>query len=84
MPQGKVKWFDTEKGYGFMIPSDEFQEDMFVHVRDVIKSGLETLKSGQLIDYQVYVNERGKQKGKRSAKDIKFLSSEPNVEEEIP
>jgi len=80
MPQGKVKWFNEGKGYGFIIPSDEKEGDVFVHLRDVIKSGLGPLESGQLVDYQVCVTERGK----RSAKDIKFLSSEPNVEEEIP
>jgi cold shock CspA family protein len=31
MPQGKVKWFDAEKGYGFIIPSDEKEGNVFVH-----------------------------------------------------
>ena len=84
MPQGKVRWFYVEKGYGFISPSDEKEgSDVFVHVRDVIKSGLETLKSGQLVEYQVCVRSNTKHKGKILAKDIKILNPEPNVAEEI-
>ena len=84
MPQGKVRWFYVEKGYGFISPSDEKEgADVFVHLRDVIKSGLETLEKGQPVEYQVYVMGRGKHKGKISAKDIKLLNSEPHVAEEI-
>ena len=35
MPQGKVKWFDMKKGYGFIRPSDESQADVFIHLLDV-------------------------------------------------
>lgn len=79
MQQAKVKWFDAGKGYGFIIPSDEKEGDLFVHLKDVQKSGLETLKSGQPVEYHVYTIRGGKHKGKLSAKDIKTLNPEPNI-----
>ena len=44
MPQGKIKWFDMKKGYGFIRPSDEEQENVFVHVLDVQKSRVQSLE----------------------------------------
>ena len=54
MPQGKVKWFDTKKGYGFIRPSDESQADVLIHMLDVQKSGLQSLEQGQEVEYQTY------------------------------
>ena len=71
MPQGKVKWFNVEKGYGFIL-SDETKTDLFVHMRDVQKTGLETLESGQRVEYEVKVKDDGKQ----YAKNIKILTAE--------
>ena len=76
MPQGIVKWFDTKKGYGFIRPSDESQADVFVHVRDVQKSGLESLEWGQNVEYQLDVSTSKKYAGKLHIRDIKILRNE--------
>ena len=55
---GVVKWFNTQKGYGFIQPSDGGR-DVFVHISAVERAGLSTLNEGQQINYEL-VTERGK------------------------
>jgi len=59
MPVGTVKFFNTQKGFGFIQPSDG-GKDVFVHVSAVQKAGLQTLNEGQKVSYEI-VTERGKQ-----------------------
>jgi CspA family cold shock protein len=66
MTIGTVKWFNTQKGYGFIQPEDG-SKDVFVHISAVERSGLGHLVEGQRISYQL---ERGQQ-GKTSAVDLK-------------
>jgi CspA family cold shock protein len=66
MTIGTVKWFNTQKGYGFIQPEDG-SKDVFVHISAVERSGLGNLVEGQRISYQL---ERGQQ-GKTSAVDLK-------------
>jgi CspA family cold shock protein len=55
--QGKVKWFNRSKGYGFIEPEDGIN-DVFVHITEVQKAGIITLFQGQIISYDVQpVNE---------------------------
>ena len=58
MATGTVKWFNAQKGFGFIQPSDG-GKDVFVHISAVENAGLSTLKDNQNISYDV-VNERGK------------------------
>ena len=58
MASGTVKWFNTQKGFGFIQPSGG-GKDVFVHISAVERAGLSTLNEGQSINYDV-VNERGK------------------------
>jgi CspA family cold shock protein len=58
MPVGSVKFFNTQKGFGFIRPDDGGQ-DVFVHVSAVQRAGMQTLVEGQKLSYEV-VNERGK------------------------
>lgn len=59
MAQGTVKWFNGEKGYGFIEPSDG-GKDVFVHISAVEKAGLKTLNEGQKVSYEITEN-RGKE-----------------------
>jgi cold shock protein len=59
MATGTVKFFNSQKGYGFIQPSDG-SRDVFVHISAVERAGLGTLVEGQKVSYDV-VTERGKQ-----------------------
>ena len=52
MPSGKVKWFNSKKGYGF-ITDDETQKDIFLHVTSLEDSKLRVLKEEQKISYDI-------------------------------
>jgi CspA family cold shock protein len=58
MPTGKVKWFDSRKGFGFIQP-DGGGPDMFVHISDVQRAGLSTLNEGQRVSFDI-AQDRGK------------------------
>ena len=59
MPTGTVKFFNTQKGFGFIQPADG-SKDVFVHISAVEKAGMRTLMEGQKVNYEV-ITERGKQ-----------------------
>jgi CspA family cold shock protein len=59
MPMGTVKWFNSQKGYGFIEPSDG-GKDVFVHISAVERAGLGTLNEGQKINYEL-ASDRGKE-----------------------
>ena len=59
MATGTVKWFNAQKGFGFIQPDDD-SKDVFVHVTAVQAAGLDGLNDGQKVSYEV-VTERGKQ-----------------------
>jgi len=59
MPRGTVKFFNMQKGYGFIQP-DDGSRDVFVHISAVQRAGMHTLVEGQKLSYDV-VTERGKQ-----------------------
>jgi CspA family cold shock protein len=66
MPVGTVKWFNSQKGYGFIQP-DDGAKDVFVHISAVEVSGLGSLREGQKVSFEI---ERGQQ-GKTSAVNLK-------------
>ncbi len=59
MATGTVKFFNTQKGYGFIQP-DNGDRDVFVHISAVERAGMRTLVEGQKVSYDI-VTERGKQ-----------------------
>ena len=65
MTQGKLKWFDPKKGYGFITPEDG-SKDVFVHRSAVEKAGLSQLSEGQDVSF-----EKSNNKGKTSAVNLK-------------
>ena len=58
MKTGTVKWFNSQKGYGFIEPTDG-TKDVFVHVTSVERAGLHSLNEGQKVSFEVSM-ERGK------------------------
>jgi CspA family cold shock protein len=58
MATGTVKFFNTQKGFGFITPTDG-SKDVFVHISAVERAGMQTLNEGQKVSYDV-VSERGK------------------------
>jgi CspA family cold shock protein len=58
MASGTVKWFNAQKGFGFIEPTDG-GKDVFLHVSAVERAGMSTVNEGQKVTYDV-VNERGK------------------------
>jgi CspA family cold shock protein len=59
MATGTVKFFNTQKGYGFIQP-DDGSKDVFVHITAVERAGMRSLVEGQKVSYEI-VTERGKQ-----------------------
>jgi CspA family cold shock protein len=66
MARGTVKWFNSQKGYGFIQPEAGGGKDVFVHISAVEKAGLSGLNEGQVLDYDELPN-----KGKTSAENLK-------------
>jgi cold shock protein len=60
MAQGTVKWFSTEKGYGFIIP-DDGGEDIFVHHTGIAGEGFKNLEEGEKVTYEVSQGRKGPQ-----------------------
>lgn len=58
MATGTVKWFNTLKGFGFIVP-DAGGDDVFVHVTAVERSGMAGLTEGQKVSYETESDQRG-------------------------
>lgn len=65
MAQGTVKWFNAQKGFGFIQP-DNGGADVFVHISAVERAGLRTLQEGQKVSYEITT-----EKGRDSATNLK-------------
>ena len=59
MPVGTVKFFNTDKGYGFISP-DDGGKDVFVHITAVQRSGLPDLQEGSKISFEIQPDKRGR------------------------
>ena len=57
--EGKVKWFDSKKGYGFIITEEG--KEIFVHYTGIVKEGFKALNEGQLVTYEIGNGDKGEQ-----------------------
>jgi len=71
--QAKVKWFNNEKGFGFIEYGGK--EDIFIHYSNIEKDGYKTLKEGQLVEFELVETEKGLQ-----AKNIKPIKELQTIE----
>ena len=67
MATGTVKWFNEQKGYGFIQP-DQGGKDVFVHISAVERAGLSTLNEGQKVSFDIVADRRS---GKSSADNLR-------------
>ena len=69
MAQGTVKWFNDQKGYGFIQP-DDGSKDVFVHISAVERAGLTGLGEGQKVSFELKTD---KMRGKPSAENLALI-----------
>ena len=67
MPRGTVKWFNSQKGFGFIQP-DDGGKDVFVHISAVEAAGLRGLNEGQKVSFDLTT-----ERGKSAAKNLKAV-----------
>ena len=67
MAQGKIKWFNPKKGYGFITP-DDGSKDAFLHISALETAGISQLEVGQAVSYEL-----AEQRGKQSATEITVI-----------
>ncbi|HTK84162.1 MAG TPA: cold-shock protein [Patescibacteria group bacterium] len=65
--RGTVKWFNSQKGFGFIVP-DGGGKDVFVHISAVEKAGLRTLNEGQKVEYELQEN-----RGRTAAANLRVV-----------
>ncbi len=68
MPSGTVKWFNADKGYGFVEP-DDGGKDVFVHVSAVDRAGIPSLREGQKLRYELTAG----RDGRMAAEDLELV-----------
>ena len=68
---GTVKWFNSKKGFGFIAPEDG-SKDVFVHITAVERAGLDDLREGQKVEFEL---EADRKSGKQSATNLKEIGS---------
>jgi CspA family cold shock protein len=59
MAKGTVKWFNATKGYGFIQP-DDGSKDVFLHISDVQRAGIQELREGDKLEYDLVQGQQGK------------------------
>ena len=61
MKKGTVRWFNADKGYGFIIPDDDTENDVFVHYKSIQGAGYKKLNDGQRVSFETQIGNKGLQ-----------------------
>ena len=61
MATGTVKWFNEQKGYGFIAPEGGTSKDVFVHFNSIVGSGFRTLAEGARVEFEIEQGQKGPQ-----------------------
>lgn len=61
MVKGTVKWFNNQKGYGFISPDEEGKKDVFVHHSAIQGEGYKTLDEGQAVEFEIKQGPKGEE-----------------------
>lgn len=75
MEEGRVKWFDDQKGYGFI--EQDVGDDLFVHYSDIQQEGYKTLSEDQVVEFEIEETEKG-----LAAKNVSIVSEGSETETE--
>lgn len=75
MEEGRVKWFDDQKGYGFI--EQDVGDDLFVHYSDIQQEGYKTLTEDQVVEFEIEETEKG-----LAAKNVSIVSEAGGSETE--
>ena len=75
MPRGPVKWFDSKKGFGFIVSPEG--EDVFVHFSSIEGDGFRSLKDGETVDYEMTRGAKG-----LSAQHVRRLAADAGAGQE--
>lgn len=75
MEEGRVKWFDDQKGYGFI--EQDVGDDLFVHYSDIQQEGYKTLSEDQVVEFEIEETEKG-----LAAKNVSIVSEADGSETE--
>jgi CspA family cold shock protein len=72
MPTGTVKWFDSKKGFGFILNAGG--QDVFVHFSSILGDGFRSLKDGERVDYEEQAGDKG-----LSAANVRRIGERPRA-----
>ena len=78
---GTVKWFNTKKGFGFILAPEETTEDIFVHYSAINKNGFKTLDEGAKVEFELFRSPKGNQA--RNVTEVKDNEANININKSL-
>jgi CspA family cold shock protein len=82
MARGKVKWFNSAKGYGFILPDKRGKKELFVHYSSIEMEGFRTLRAGELVEFDIHEGPKGFHAVAIRTMEVVDDEVQPNLEED--